>query len=120
MPRQLGRNASRGLQPEIGCSGNSCPIRRKLLPKVLVRSSMFCPLHSESQRRSLRLPVVISALLIALAATSACTRSNASSDKAPAAAQTDQPVRPQPLAEQSQTAQAPTDLAPEVAELHRK
>ena len=81
---------------------------------------MFCPLHSESQRRSLRLPVVISALLIALAATSACTRSNASSDKVPAAAQTDQPVRPQPLAEQSQTAQAPTDLAPEVAELHRK
>ena len=119
-PRQLGRNASRGLQPEIGCSGNSCPIRRKLLGKVLVRSSMFCPLHSNSQPRSPRLLVAISAFLIALAATSACTRSNASSDKAPAAAQTPQPVQPQPPAEQPQTAQAPTDLAPELAELHRK
>lgn len=79
---------------------------------------MFYPLHSNSQRRSLRLLVVISALLIALAATYACTRSNASSDKAPAAAP--QPVQPQPPAEHSQTVQAPTDLAPQVAELQRK
>ena len=81
---------------------------------------MFCPLHSNYQRRSLRLLVVISALLIALAATSACTRSNAAPDKAPAVAQTPQPVQPHPPAEQSQSAQAPTDLTPKVAELHHK
>lgn len=55
------------------------------------------------------------AALIALAATPACTRSNASSDKSLATAQ-----RAQPVAMQSQTAQPPGDLSPEAADAYRE
>jgi TPR repeat protein len=71
--------------------------------------------HSFHSRGAERRSFVAAAILIALAATPACTRSNASSDKATAAAQTSLALPSQP----SKAPQAAT-LTPELADLQHK
>ena len=80
---------------------------------------MFRPTHSSSQFVSRRLFAFIAVVLIVLAATPACTRSNASSDKVSAASALPfQPAQAQPA--KAQLPQPSVDSTSGLAELQEK
>ena len=115
-------SGSAGIQPSLRRKLEAR--ERELLRSVaLIRYEMFLPIKfCFSSLRATRLRLAATAiLLVLLATTSACTRSNASPDNAPSAAvQSPQPVQSQPSATQSQPASSPTELTPELAQLQRK
>lgn len=75
---------------------------------------------SFSPQRRLLYGLTATAILLALLAASACTRSNASPDKSAAAVQSTKPIPSQAPVTHSQSASSSTGLSPEVAELSRK